>query len=518
VPWKEYQDRPPTPDEMGGWERDFPGSNWCIILGASAGLLAVDLDGPGAEALLLERGIELPASATILSPGGAKVLLRHPGGPLPRKVRLLERAGDGVDFLADGSLVIVPPSKHYSGGQYEWVIPLAEGIAECPAALLALARNGHGPGAPPPAAPPLDAKIPLHERNTTLASLAGTMRRRAAPVEAIEAALLVVNRQRCDPPLPEAEVRDIAHSIGRYAPQAETAFPQPEPQAAPPPARSLAECFQSYVRDLRDPMPRIPLGYPSLDRWFRGLARGEVCVILARTSVGKTTFAQNILERTAVASGLPALFFSLEMSAEEITERILAKSLDMSAAEVAALVVHETSRVAQLAPGIIERWERARVRVVDTPCRLKDIDARIAAEPDVRLVVVDYLGMIVPPRNGSLYEITSEAARSLKRIAGAHRVAMIVLAQIGRQGESGGVPVTLRDGRDAGSIEEAANSLLGCWRPDLAEEGALAPPQWPVDLKVRILKQRGGARGQTVTLKYDAPRMKITDPSEGSGS
>jgi len=76
------------------------------------------------------------------------------------------------------------------------------------------------------------------------------------------------------------------------------------------------------------------------------------------------------------------------------------------------------------------------------------------------------------------------------------------------------VPVTLKDARDSGSIEEAGNSLLGVWRPDLAEEHQGAPPTWPVDLRVRILKQRGGERNQTVTLKFHAPHMRITDPSE----
>src|SRR5574337_784181 len=101
VGWKEYQDRAPTPAEIEGWVRDFPAAHWGVMLGASAGLVAVDMDGPTAEALLIERGIELPASATIRSPGGAKVLLKHPGGVLKRTVRLLgEDKGDGVDFLA----------------------------------------------------------------------------------------------------------------------------------------------------------------------------------------------------------------------------------------------------------------------------------------------------------------------------------------------------------------------------------------------------------------------------------
>ncbi len=278
-----------------------------------------------------------------------------------------------------------------------------------------------------------------------------------------------------------------------------------------PPARSVVECFESYLRDLRDPMPRIALGYSSLSRHHRGLARGEVCVILARTGVGKTALAVNILERTAVKHRIPALFFSLEMAGEEITERILALNLGEPAHIVSSFARHAGSRIDEQASGALEPW--GCVRVIDAPCRVKDIDAAIAAHPDVRLVVVDYLGMIIPPRQGSLYEATSELARSLKRMAGAHRVAMIVLAQIGRQGETGGVPVTLRDARDSGAIEEAANYVLGLWRPDLAEGNGGEPAEegQPVALKARLLKNRSGPANKTVTLAMDLRTLRISD-------
>ncbi len=282
---------------------------------------------------------------------------------------------------------------------------------------------------------------------------------------------------------------------------------------AGPPARSIGECYRQYVQDLRDPLPRISLGYPSLSRWHRGLARGEVLVDLARTGVGKTALGINILERVAVKHRLPTLFFSLEMSGEEITERILAMTLAEPAHVIASFAKHENSQVAQRAPEAVAPWSC--VRVIDTPCRLKDIEAAIVAHPDVRLVVIDYLGMIIPPRQGSLYEATSELARGLKRIAGAHRVAMIVLAQIGRQGESGGVPVTLKDARDSGAIEEAANYVLGMWRPDLAENAGPPADSQVVDLKVRILKNRSGPAWKTVTLAMDLRTLRISEREAG---
>ncbi len=305
------------------------------------------------------------------------------------------------------------------------------------------------------------------------------------------------------------------HSVDTFCALPPVAIEHPEKaqQKSGPPARTMSECLQGYFRDLRDPVPRIHLGYSSLSQWHRGLARGEVLVTLARTGVGKTAFAVNVLERTAVKHHLPSLFFSLEMSGEEITERILAMSLAEPAHVIASFARHEGSSVAQRAPEALAPWST--VRVIDTPCRLRDIEAAIAAAPETRLVVIDYLGMIIPARQGSLYEATSELARGLKRIAGAHRVSMIVLSQIGRQGESGGVPVTLNDARDSGAIEEAANYVLGAWRPDLAENAGAPADSQVVDLKIRILKSRSGQSWKTVTLAMDLRTLRITDPGTG---
>ncbi len=222
--WKPYQLRAPTETEVQNWLRKFPDANWGVVLGAAAGVIVVDFDGAGAEGLLLESGVELPACASWRSPGGAKVLLKHPGGILQKHIRFLKANGCGVDLLADGSQVVVPPSQHYRGGRYEWVIPLGEGIADPPTALLDLVRTAsseNGTGSRHTTSEETE-RIPKGERNTRLASLAGTMRRRGLSPEAIVAALLIVNCQRCDPPLSEQEVREIAESIGQYPPGPET--------------------------------------------------------------------------------------------------------------------------------------------------------------------------------------------------------------------------------------------------------------------------------------------------------
>ena len=117
---------------------------------------------------------------------------------------------------------MAPPSEHESGRTYEWEVPPAEvAPAPLPDWLAALMH-----GAPRKAKPSKPGEpIPEGKRNDTLASLAGTMRRRGADEEAILAGLRETNRKRCRPPLAEAEVAAIAESVCRYEPQAEAPRP-----------------------------------------------------------------------------------------------------------------------------------------------------------------------------------------------------------------------------------------------------------------------------------------------------
>jgi putative DNA primase/helicase len=110
--------------------------------------------------------------------------------------------------------VIVPPSLHVSGKRYRWRNYTQ--IADAPdwflQLLLDAARKSYAIGQQ------IGETIPEGRRNITLTSLAGTMRRRGLDAVEIEPSLLVVNERRCDPPLPEDEVRDVAIGVCRYEP------------------------------------------------------------------------------------------------------------------------------------------------------------------------------------------------------------------------------------------------------------------------------------------------------------
>ncbi len=217
------------PEQIRAWWQRWPDANIGLATGG-CGLVAIDIDpGKGGTDTWAElrRRLDIDdGTVTAVTGGGGKHLLyRAPEGiRIPNSVGKL---GAGVDVRGDGGYIVVPPSVHPNGTPYRWETgysPDDRGPLPLPQPLLRLLADGHeirsfrerDEG----------SRIPEGKRNATLTSLAGAMRRRGMTPEAIEAALVVENARRCDPPLDTREVRRIAASVGRYEP-AIAGAPQP---------------------------------------------------------------------------------------------------------------------------------------------------------------------------------------------------------------------------------------------------------------------------------------------------
>ena len=216
VPKKEggrgHQDATTDEATIRGWWERWPNAGIATPTGPDWFVLDVD-DEEALDCLTAEHG-PLPPTVEVVTPRpGRHLYLRgtasNSNGRLP----------EGLHVRGLGGYVLLPPSPH-ENGIYEWrTAPDEVPVAPAPGWLMDLlsppAENG--------TAPVVEGDIPAHQRNSTLASLAGTMRRRGFHENAIAAALLVTNSDRCAPPLSDAEVRKIAHSISRYEPAADAA-------------------------------------------------------------------------------------------------------------------------------------------------------------------------------------------------------------------------------------------------------------------------------------------------------
>lgn len=273
------------------WWSQWPDANVGIVTGAKSGLVVIDIDPRhgGDDSLAdLERTYgPFPKTVQALTGGGVQhYFFQHPGGSIKSRP-----IAEGIDVKADGGYVVVPPSDHLSGRTYEWEAsshPDDTPLAQLPPWLLVILTKSH---AEKSETPPL-AMIPEGARNTTLTSLAGTMRRKGMTPEAIEAALVQENAQRCHPPLSEQEVKSIAASIAHYPPQTEAKV---DSRLEPVPDR--ANRAIQHPKGFRFTELSVLLMEPKEDRpWLVDglLPMAGLSIVAAKPKVGKSTLARNL--------------------------------------------------------------------------------------------------------------------------------------------------------------------------------------------------------------------------------
>lgn len=224
------------------WER-WPNANVGIVCGDGLAVLDVDPRHGGDQSLSeLEATHEPIRSLAAATGGGGRHFYLL--GPVDLRSRVGFRPG--LDLKAEGGYIVAPPSLHASGRRYEWTTEGSE-PKEMPTWLIDLLQGGRIGRS---VSDLVRGQIPKGQRNSTLASLAGSMRRNGLPEDAIGTALTQLNTTLCESPLPQNEVDGIATSIGRYAPAAP---PQKAPVARPAgpilDARDPLGIARSLVRD-----------------------------------------------------------------------------------------------------------------------------------------------------------------------------------------------------------------------------------------------------------------------------
>lgn len=253
----------------------------------------------------------------------------------------------------------------------------------------------------------------------------------------------------------------------------------------------------------------VRTGYRDLDNMTAGLQRSDLIILAARPAMGKTTLVTNLAYNVASVSKLPVLFFSLEMSKEQLVDRMLADASGVDAWNI---------RTGNLSDDDFSKLSEAMGEMAETPIFIDDTPGlsvlemrtkarRAAHEQPLGLIIVDYLQLMQGSgrSDGNRVQEVSEISRGLKLIARELNVPVIALSQLSRSVESRSPQVPqLADLRESGSIEQDADIVMFIYReayynPETERENI-------TDLI--IAKHRNGPTGK-VELYFHPERLRF---------
>jgi replicative DNA helicase len=283
---------------------------------------------------------------------------------------------------------------------------------------------------------------------------------------------------------------------------------------------SYDELLARYSKERSNPDHQpIRLGFGTIDAELRGVSPGQVLGFCARTAVGKTWWLESV-EHNLAGAGIGTLALSLEMPGVEWAERAFAIHADVSPEQVEAWA--KAGELGQHAGDFLERMQHARVveqavKLDELPAIIEETRKRLTVP--LRAVLIDYMGLL-RTADRDAYERMSRVAVALKDAAKQANVSLLVAMQLSRAGGNGSEPVTIDMIRDSGAIEESADFLLGGWRPEKRLNIDFDERIQTLDmLRVAILKNRKGAEGRVVDLRFSAEGrrvVEVADPFEAA--
>lgn len=285
----------------------------------------------------------------------------------------------------------------------------------------------------------------------------------------------------------------------------------------------LAESFER-LDDLyknKGKIRGVPTGFKDLDNVLAGWQKSDLVILAARPAMGKTVLALNFAHKVATKSEMPVLIFSLEMSKEQLVDRMLAMESGVDAWNIRT--GNLTNEDWEKLSGAMGTLAEAPIYIDDTPgITVSDLRTKARREQHNRqlgLIIVDYLQLMSGGSRfgseGNRVQEISEISRGLKSIARELKVPVIALSQLSRSVESRSPQIPqLADLRESGSIEQDADLVMFIYRdeyynPETTEKPNIAD--------ILIKKHRSGATGN-VELYFDANKQLFKSLDRRSSS
>jgi len=247
----------------------------------------------------------------------------------------------------------------------------------------------------------------------------------------------------------------------------------------------------------------VPTGFKDLDDSLAGMQKSNLLILASRPGVGKTSLALNIAQNLSVKYKQPVGFFSLEMSKEELVDRLLVAQADIDAWKLKTGKLDEDD-FTKLSNAMGELAE-APLFIDDTPAlsilEMRTKARRLQVEAGVNLLIVDYLQLARSRQLENRVQEVSEISQGLKNLARELKIPILAISQLSRAVEQRGGQKRpqLSDLRESGSIEMDADVVMFLWRED--EEN-------PENIVLDIAKHRNGPL-RSINLFFKGDRIKF---------
>lgn len=267
-----------------------------------------------------------------------------------------------------------------------------------------------------------------------------------------------------------------------------------------------------YSREM--PAPGLRTGFYDMDRMTGGLQPGELLILAARPSMGKTALALNIAEQVSMENRSSIAFFSLEMSKDQLVQRLVAGRCGVDVQKLRQNMLNEAER-ASVRDACVQLRDETNILVDDTPAltllQLRAKARRMVAKHEAKAIFVDYLQLLNASGSAESRQVeVSQLSRGLKALARELSVPVVCLSQLNRGPEQReGHKPRLSDLRESGAIEQDADVVFLLHREDYYHK---EDEHWePTHVaEVIIAKQRNGPTG-LVKLRWDSGSTRFTN-------
>ncbi len=282
---------------------------------------------------------------------------------------------------------------------------------------------------------------------------------------------------------------------------------------------SLGKAWEHYehLQEHQGESRGIRTGFTDLDNLLAGFQKSDLIILAARPSMGKTSLALDIARQSAILHGTTVGIFSLEMSSQQLVDRMIAAEARVNAWDWRVGRIKEGSDDFGRIRDAYDRLGAAPIFIDDQPgnniLKMRAVARRLKRENGLGLLVVDYLQLMIPTgarATDSMVQQVTEISRSLKNLARELDVPVLALSQLSRAVEQRGGKPRLSDLRDSGSIEQDADVVMFIHRDDKVNK---EESDRPGIAEILIEKHRNGPTGK-IELKFNEKRATFESLSK----